>query len=119
MDRAAIGESIAGLFDAPGGDRLDVVALACTHFPLLRRELLAAAPRAVAWLDSGDAIAARLLSVLSLTSGADGARLRRAGFTGDGPRTWAAFEARGFSTRAAISAGPGFPVTPSLEERHG
>src|SRR3954468_7803618 len=27
------------LFDAPGGDRIDTVVLACTHFPLLEPEL--------------------------------------------------------------------------------
>ena len=119
INQVAIAEAIAGLFDAPDGERLDVVALACTHFPLLRRELIAAAPREVAWLDSGDAIAARLLSVVSPVAGAGPARLRRAGFTGDGRRVWEAFAARGFSARATIGAGPGFLVAPAPEERYG
>src|SRR5689334_16343373 len=53
---AAIAEAIEGLFGAPGGGELDVVALACTHFPLLDKELREAAPRACLWLDSGEAI---------------------------------------------------------------
>ena len=51
---------IARIFDAPGGDVVDTAVLACTHFPLLREELAAAAPRAIDWLDSGDAIARRV-----------------------------------------------------------
>lgn len=116
-DPAAIAEAIAGLFEAPEGDRIDVAALACTHFPLLRRELAAAAPRDVAWLDSGAAIATRVTSVLSPVAG--DVRLRRAGFTGDGRRMWDAFDARGFTARATIGAGPGFPVAPATAEGYG
>lgn len=111
---AAVREAIAGLFDAPHGDRLDVIALACTHFPLLKADLAAAAPRPVRWLDSGDAIASRLKTVLALADGA--ARLRRAGFTGDGA-SWPAFATRGFSSRAHISAR--FSVVPDMGERYG
>src|SRR5436305_14864025 len=32
------------MFDAPGGDRIDTIVLACTHFPLLADELRAAFP---------------------------------------------------------------------------
>ncbi|MET0246070.1 MAG: glutamate racemase, partial [Sphingomonas sp.] len=35
---------LAGLFDQPGGDRIDVIVNACTHFPLVQPELAAAAP---------------------------------------------------------------------------
>lgn len=118
-DPAAIREAIDGLFAAPGGDRLDVVALACTHFPLLARELAAAAPRTVAWLDSGAAIAARLMTVLSVEAGAAPCRLRRAGFTGPGGPVWEAFEARGFTARATIGADPGFVVAPAPDQRYG
>jgi glutamate racemase len=116
VDQAAIAEAIHALFDAPGGDRLDVVALACTHFPLLQDELAAAAPRPVQWLDSGVAIARRLKDVSALGEGA--ARLRRAAFTSPADaRLWAAFEARGFSTRALVGAG--FSVVPDTGERYG
>lgn len=51
---------IARIFDAPGGELVDTAVLACTHFPLLREELARSAPRPVAWLDSGAAIARRV-----------------------------------------------------------
>lgn len=95
---AAIAEAIAGLFEAPGGDKLDVVALACTHFPLLREELAKNAPRDVRWLDSGGAIARRVRDVLGI-SHAGVARSRRAIFT-DPDKACAlsgAFAARGFA----------------------
>lgn len=110
VDNSAVAEAITGLFDAPHGDRIDVVALACTHFPLLAEHLAAAAPRAVTWLDSGAAIAARLKTVGGLEEGA--ARLRRAGFTGGVDKgMWGAFAARGFTTRATI--GDNFSVAPA------
>jgi len=50
---------IQPFFDDP---QLDTLVLACTHFPLLRAELTAVAPRPVAWIDSGEAIARRVAS---------------------------------------------------------
>ena len=47
------------MFDAPGGDRIDVGVLACTHFPLLRTELSQAFP-GVQWIDGGPGIARRI-----------------------------------------------------------
>ena len=47
------------MFDAPGGDRIDTVVLACTHFPLLEDELRAAFP-GVAYVDGGAGIARRI-----------------------------------------------------------
>src|SRR5690606_25529223 len=64
VGEAAITEAMDGLFGAPGGAEIDVVALACTHFPLLAQELAAAAPRPCVWLDSGEAIARRVANVL-------------------------------------------------------
>ncbi|MEZ5995751.1 MAG: glutamate racemase [Hyphomonadaceae bacterium] len=117
LDQAAITEAIDGLFAAPGGGEVDVVALACTHFPLLARELAAAAPRACVWLDSGDAIARRVAHVLIAPSGA--ARNRRAGFTDAAAAhaLWPAFRARGFSTFAQIGAAPGFEAAPRADVR--
>lgn len=43
---------------------LDTVVLACTHFPLLATALATAAPRPLRWIDSGDAIARRVASLL-------------------------------------------------------
>lgn len=59
---------LAGLFDRPGGERLDVIVNACTHFPLLEAELAAAAPHPVRFVDGGPGIARR---VAFLTQGQD------------------------------------------------
>ena len=47
------------MFDARGGDRIDTVVLACTHFPLLDEELRAAFPQ-VTYVDGGPGIARRI-----------------------------------------------------------
>lgn len=65
---AAYAGALAGLFDQPGGDRVDVVVNACTHFPLVEGELMAAAPHPVRFVDGGDGIARR---IAFLTQGAE------------------------------------------------
>lgn len=57
-----------GLFTQPGGDRIDVIVNACTHFPLVADELTAAAGRALTFVDGGPGIARR---VAHLTAGQD------------------------------------------------
>ena len=47
------------MFDAPGGDRIDTIVLACTHFPLLEDELRAAFP-GIGYVDGGPGIARRI-----------------------------------------------------------
>jgi glutamate racemase len=47
------------MFDAPAGERIDTVVLACTHFPLLEDELRAAFPK-VAYVHGGPGIARRI-----------------------------------------------------------
>jgi glutamate racemase len=47
------------MFDAPHGDAIDTVVLACTHFPLLGEELRAAFPD-VTYVDGGAGIARRI-----------------------------------------------------------
>ena len=47
------------MFDAPDGERIDTVVLACTHFPLLANELNAAFP-SVSYVDGGPGIARRI-----------------------------------------------------------
>jgi len=47
------------MFDAPEGERIDTVVLACTHFPLLADELTAAFPD-VTYVDGGAGIARRI-----------------------------------------------------------
>jgi len=66
-----IAAAVASLFDQPGGERLDTIVLGCTHFPLLRDELAAAAPHPVAWMDSGAAIARRVSTILGISAPAE------------------------------------------------
>jgi len=65
-DRGAYRAALAGLFDQPGGGRIDVVVNACTHFPLIVDELAAAAPHPVTFVDGATGIARR---VADLTAG--------------------------------------------------
>lgn len=60
VDAAVITRAIAGLRDQPRGDAIDVIVLACTHFPLLRAELQAAAGPDVTLIDGADGIARRI-----------------------------------------------------------
>lgn len=108
---AAITEAIEGLFGAPGGNGIDVVALACTHFPLLVEELAAAAPSHVTWLDSGAAIARRVANVLIADAGQ--AQVNRAAFTdAEAARgLFPAFHKRAFKGMAAIGAASEFRIT--------
>jgi len=59
LDPAAFRRILAGLLDRPGGDRIDAIVLACTHFPLVREELEAASPRPLAFVDGSEGIARR------------------------------------------------------------
>lgn len=59
-DPAEYARALAGLLDQPGGERLDTVVLACTHFPLVEPELTAAAPRALNFIDGSAGIARRI-----------------------------------------------------------
>lgn len=60
----AFADAQAPLFSAPGGENIDTVVLACTHFPLVRGQLIASAPRPVSYVDSGAAIARQTIRVL-------------------------------------------------------
>lgn len=56
-------------FDHPRISEMDVLVLACTHFPLLRTELAAQFPAKVQLIDSGEAIARRVASLLGEYAG--------------------------------------------------
>jgi glutamate racemase len=64
VDHARLKAELAPLFLGRRGADIDAVVLACTHFPLLREELRAAAPQTVQWIDSGPAIARRVSAIL-------------------------------------------------------
>jgi glutamate racemase len=76
---ADVAPELAGLTEQPGGDRLDVVALACTHFPLMLPQLQAAAPH-LAFVDGGPGIARRVAHLLGARGG-EGTGQGRALFT--------------------------------------
>jgi glutamate racemase len=82
VDMAVVKASIEGLFGQIDGDKIDVVVLACTHYPHLKPELAALAPFPVAWIDSGAAIARRARDVLKLEDG--GQTVLRDAFTTGG-----------------------------------
>lgn len=66
LDPTDFAAVLGGLFDQPGGDRIDVIVNACTHFPLVADDLAAATPRPVRFVDGGPGIARR---VAHLTEG--------------------------------------------------
>ncbi len=60
LDPSIAPAALAGLIGQPGGERMDQVVLACTHFPLVEAELAAAAPHPMHFLDGGGGIARRI-----------------------------------------------------------
>jgi len=84
-DAGAYRRALAGLLDQPGGDRIDTVVLACTHFPLVEAELAASAPRPLGFVDGKEGIARRVAWLMRETAWPDGAPEHRALFTGAGP----------------------------------
>jgi glutamate racemase len=58
-DSDACRRALQGLFEQPGGDRIDTIVLACTHFPLVQEELATTAPRPVRFVDGKEGIARR------------------------------------------------------------
>ncbi|SNT21298.1 glutamate racemase [Sphingopyxis indica] len=68
VDPEVIERAIAGLRDQPGGEAMDVIVLACTHFPLLQAELQATAGPDVRFIDGAEGIARR---IAYLTEGQD------------------------------------------------
>ncbi len=65
-DPAAYHAVMDGLLGQPGGEAIDTVVLACTHFPLVADALAAASPRPLNFVDGAEGIARR---VASLTEG--------------------------------------------------
>jgi glutamate racemase len=59
-DPAIFARAIAGLTGQPGGDAIDTIVLACTHFPLVEAELAAASPGPIAFVHGAEGIARRI-----------------------------------------------------------
>lgn len=60
-DKDVVARALAPIFSAAGGDRVDTMVLACTHFPLITQELAAACPRPITFVDGADGIARRIV----------------------------------------------------------
>ncbi|MBS1240529.1 MAG: glutamate racemase [Proteobacteria bacterium] len=60
VDPKVYADAAAGLRSQPGGERIDTVVLACTHFPLLEEELGAAFGPGVTFVDGAAGIARRI-----------------------------------------------------------
>ena len=96
----AFAAALDGLRGQPGGDAIDVVVNACTHFPLVEAELAAAAPRPLRFVDGGEGIARRILALTQGQDWPDEAARGVAVFTRLGGREAAlapALAARGFA----------------------
>lgn len=59
-DPEAIRAELHGLFGQRGGDAIDVIVNACTHFPLLVEDMAAVVPPGVTFVDGGPGIARRI-----------------------------------------------------------
>jgi glutamate racemase len=59
IDIDAVRSAVQPMFDAAGGERIDTIVLACTHFPLLEDELRAAFP-GISYIHGGEGIARRI-----------------------------------------------------------
>ena len=69
---SAISAEIAPCFVDEAGRRTDMIALACTHYPLLQAWLTRLAPWPVAWIDPAPAIARRVVDLTGKPSEASG-----------------------------------------------
>ena len=68
VDEEAVLYAVRPMFDPPDGPKIDVVVLACTHFPLIRDAIAAACPPGVILIDTGEAVARQALRVAPTTS---------------------------------------------------
>jgi glutamate racemase len=64
----AVAAAVAPMFAQAAGERIDTIVLACTHFPLLLDELVAACPHPIQFVDGSAGIARR---IVHLTTGLD------------------------------------------------
>ncbi len=99
------------IFQAEGGERVDTIVLACTHFPLVREQLSEAAPRPVSYIDSGAAIARQTLRVLAREM--EG----RPGNQGAGGRVFLTADPAASQRLVTVARKFGFPDAVSLQDR--
>ena len=65
INTQAIEKIAQALMSAANAEKMDVLVLACTHFPLLKAELMQQLPTSLTLIDSGAAIARRVASLLA------------------------------------------------------
>ena len=65
IDSVAIGAITQELMNTENAEKMDVLVLACTHFPLLKEELTQQLPARISLIDSGAAIARRVEFLLA------------------------------------------------------
>jgi len=85
---AQLQDLLSPMLSHPRAPQMDTLVLACTHFPLLKRELQAVVGPEVALIDSGEAIARRVaywLTELGLGKSGSESPVHQALFTADGP----------------------------------
>lgn len=67
IDHEQVAYAVRPMFDPPDGPRIDIVVLACTHFPLIRDAIAAACPPGVRLIDTGEAVARQAIRVAPKT----------------------------------------------------
>ena len=85
VDDDAITAEITPCFVDEGGRRTDMIALACTHYPLLQAWLTRLAPWPVAWIDPAPAIARRVVDLTGTPAAASGPPVRAIFTSGQAP----------------------------------
>ena len=65
VDPQVFVRAAAGLLDQPGGNEIDTIVLACTHFPLIEQELAEAFERDITFVDGASGIARRIAALLA------------------------------------------------------
>lgn len=70
INTSAIEKIAQELMSADNAEKMDVLVLACTHFPLLKTELMQQLPASLTLIDSGAAIARRVAFLLADTPAA-------------------------------------------------
>ena len=85
-DPAAYRRIMDEMLARPGGERVDTIVLACTHFPLVEEELRAAVPHPIAFVDGKEGIARRTAWLTRDHAWPDAPREGIAVFTGGSER---------------------------------
>ncbi len=103
VDPAAVAAAVRPMLARPRGMEIDTVVLACTHFPLIAKELGVAMP-GVTFVDGGPGIARRVAWLTQSQAWPDAAADGIAVFTGPwpSPALAASLEQYGLSTVATL-----------------